>query len=371
MDFHRILETMTESILITDTQLDHPGPSIVYVNPAFERLTGWSREEIIGRTPRVLQGPETDMSIFETMRSKLSSGRVWHGKTVNYRKDGTEFVMSWSIAALVNDEGEAYQYLAVQTDVTEEFRMQRRLELARIAEQKRLIEIEEINKKLEQLLEEQTKTLDLFAKYVPASIVRRSLASPIMNIRSSERLNVALLFCDIRKFTTIAEKLDPGKVGQLLNVYYSKMDEIIARHGGDINQFVGDEIFASFGAPEPMEDPSIAAVLCAREMVNTLDEINKNLTGIVQSDIFVGIGIHYGPVVAGNLGSKDRISYSITGDTVNTAKRIESLTRGVPNGILVSEVIYDQARSVANMEALGEVQVKGRSQTFKVFRVLV
>jgi len=110
--------------------------------------------------------------------------------------------------------------------------------------------------------------------------------------------------------------------------------------------------------------------MCAREMIDALGEINSELEGVIALDIFVGIGIHYGPIVAGNLGSDDRISYSITGDTVNTAKRIESLTREIPNTILVSDVIYEEVGGAVEMESLGEVQVTGRKKTFKVYQVV-
>ena len=370
LDFHQILETMTESVLITDADLKRPGPYIVYVNPAFERMTGWRRDEVIGNSPRILQGPKTDLSIFRTMHRALRAGKPWSGQTINYKKDGAEFYMSWTISPLINELGEIYQYLAVQTDVTSEVHTQDQLAKSREKERKRREEIEEINKRLEGLLKEQKKTLDLFAKYVPESVVSQSLAAKKKDILSSEQLDAALLFCDIRKFTTIAENLEPKKVGEMLNVYYARMHQVIASHKGEINQFVGDEIFATFGAPVKIEDPCTAAVLCAKEMIESLNEINAQLDGIIELDIFVGIGIHYGTVVAGNLGSDDRISYSITGDAVNTAKRIESLTREVPNAILVSDVIYERVGDVVEMESLGEVQVKGRRKTFSVYQVL-
>lgn len=370
MDFFQILEAMTESILITDASLEKPGPYIVYVNPAFERMTGWTRDEVIGQSPRLLQGPKTDMSIFGDMREELEEGNAWRGRTINYKKDGTEFYMSWSITPLNDENGQTYQYLAVQTDVTEAVRTQQQLVRERRKEYRRLQEIEDINKRFETLLEEQRKTLDLFSKYVPEAIVSRSLAAEKAAIMESVKLDAALLFCDIRKFTTIAENLDPRQVGKMLNIYYGRMHKVIDRHGGEINQFVGDEIFATFGAPVPIDDPCTSAVMCAREMIDALSEINQELEDIIELDIFVGIGIHYGPIVAGNLGSDDRISYAITGDTVNTAKRIESLTREIPNAILVSDVIYEKAGGAVEMESLGEVQVKGMRKTFGVYQVV-
>ena len=137
------------------------------------------------------------------------------------------------------------------------------------------------------------------------------------------------------------------------------MSEVIKKHEGVINQFVGDEIFISFGAPLPIREPEISAVQCALDMINKLEEINDSLRGMISKDIYVGIGINFGSIIAGNLGSDERLSYSITGDAVNTAKRIESLTRNLPNTILISQSIYDKVKSIVNTVPLGKVNIKG------------
>ena len=97
-DTIKLLESMTQSIMITGPELDSPGPYIIYVNKAFEDMTDWGREEIIGKNPRFLQGSKTDLSIFRNLRDTISKGAVWEGSTINYKKDGTEFYMEWSIA---------------------------------------------------------------------------------------------------------------------------------------------------------------------------------------------------------------------------------------------------------------------------------
>lgn len=365
-----ILESMTESVLITTTDLDLPGPFIIYVNPAFEKMTGWKKEEIIGKNPRILQGPKTDYRIFRHMREKLQGGKIWSGKTINYKKDGSEFYMQWSIVAVKNKGRTVDQYLAVQKDVTDIVETELKLAISRQEEKKRLAEIEETNKKLNSLIEKQKKTLDLFVKYVPAPIVKKTLSKKKREINEGEQLEVALLFCDIRKFTTIAETLNPSETVQLLNVYYSKMSEVIKEYNGVINQFVGDEIFISFGAPLPISEPEISAVRCALRMIDKLKDINYSLRNLITIDIVVGIGINFGPIIAGNLGSEDRLSYSITGDAVNTAKRLESLTRDSPNSILISQSIYEKVQSIVKTEPLGEISIKGKNKKVNVFKVL-
>ncbi len=365
-----MLESMAESILITDAELNAPGPNIIYVNKAFEKMTGWDRKEIIGKSPRVLQGPDTDYTIFNDLKDTLESGGIWSGKTINYRRDGSEFYMDWSIVPIKNTMGKIHQYLAVQKDVTQMVLTENKLHESVEIDKLRLKEIEKTNKKLSKLIKRQTKTLNLFKKYVPEPVVNKALKQKDEEIRQGEKLEAALLFCDIRSFTPIAERLLPTQVVHLLNVYYSTMSEVINKHNGVINQFVGDEIFVSFGAPLPIPEPETSAVKCALEMVHKLEDISESLRSIIKENIVIGIGIHYGPIVAGNLGSDDRLSYSITGDAVNTAKRIESLTKNLPNAILISQAIYDKTRDIISTNPLDEVAIKGKNEKVKIFQVL-
>jgi PAS domain S-box-containing protein len=129
-----IIEAAAESILITTADLDHPGPSIVYVNPAFEKMTGWSSTEVLGKSPRIFQGPKTDLQIFSDLRENLFSKRPWEGQTINYRKDGSEFWMEWSIMPLMSKHGEVYQYVAIQRDVSARKEAEQHLQEAQAAE---------------------------------------------------------------------------------------------------------------------------------------------------------------------------------------------------------------------------------------------
>ena len=128
LELETALEHLTESVLITDAELDPPGPHILYANPAFEQLTGYRREEIYGHSPRLLQGRDTDPAVMEQLRRNLEAGERFEGETINYRKDGTPFTMQWSVDA-VHDAGasEPLRYVAVQRDVTEQRAMERQL----------------------------------------------------------------------------------------------------------------------------------------------------------------------------------------------------------------------------------------------------
>jgi PAS domain S-box-containing protein len=361
---------MTQSILITTPELDLPGPHIIYVNKAFEKMTGWSREEVLGKNPRFLQGPNTELSIFQNLRSILGRGDVWKGQTINYKKDGTEFYMEWSIAPVFDENRVIHALLAVQNDISENVRIKKELEKSINRELNRVDEIEQTNIKLNSLTEKQKKTLDLFIKYVPESVVKNSLSETNQGLKEGVKMDVALLFCDIRGFTLIAEKLNPSEVFRILNTYYSKMADVVKMHNGVITQFTGDEIFATFGAPIPIKDPEISSVNCAIKMIKKLVEINKDLADILPQRLTVGIGLNYGPIIAGNLGSDDRLTYAITGDAVNTAKRIESLTSNLSDAILITESIFEKTKELISAIHWGEVSVRGKKKKIMLYQVL-
>lgn len=238
------------------------------------------------------------------------------------------------------------------------------------SEKQRYKEIEDINRKLSDLTQTQQNTLSLFIKYVPEAVVKRTLRERPDSIFEGVQQDVAIIFCDIRDFTPISEKLQPDQVVCLLNTYYSRMNEVIRQHCGVINQFVGDEIFVIFGAPVPVPNCEERAVLCAVGMIEQLTVINHELHEQLGVSIRVGIGIHYGPVVTGNLGCEDKISYSVTGDTVNTANRIESLTKDQPNSILISDPIYQKTCHLIDVKAWEPVAVKGKNEKLKVYEVV-
>ena len=137
-DPERILGSMIEAVIVTDAELERPGPRIVYVNEAFEKLTGYPAEEILGRTPRLLQGPRTDPELLRSMKECLRRDLPFEGETFNYRKDGTEYLVRWYILPLRDDAEEVTHYVAVQRDVTRQFLM--RVDFQRLARAMRDLE---------------------------------------------------------------------------------------------------------------------------------------------------------------------------------------------------------------------------------------
>ena len=228
----------------------------------------------------------------------------------------------------------------------------------------------ELMAELTKKVEEQEQTLNLFMKYVPEQIIEKALKNDQKSIFEGELRNIAVLFCDIRGFTPMSEELSPKEVVSFLNDYYTIMTEIVKQYNGSVNQFVGDEIFATFGALESYPDNEINAVFCGIKMMENLNRLNEKHQKKFKKEIQMGIGINYGEVVAGNLGSEDRIRYSVTGDTVNTGKRIESITIKFPNTILVSYTIYQKIKDVINAKAWEPLFVKGKKDKIHIYEVL-
>ena len=148
------------------------------------------------------------------------------------------------------------------------------------------------------------------------------------------------------------------------------MTQAVKRHSGVVNQFVGDEVFAIFGAPISANNNEQNAVFCAIEMMEKLVLLIEQFGQVLKTPLKIGIGINSGEVVAGNMGSEDKIEYSVTGDTVNTGKRIETLTQDAPNRILISEGVFEKVKDLVEWTAWEPVMVKGKKEKLLVFEVL-
>ena len=185
---------------------------------------------------------------------------------------------------------------------------------------------------------------------------------------------VTILFSDIRSFTTISEKLPPNEVVRFLNEYLSLMTDKIFLNNGTIDKFIGDAIMTIFGAPIQGKDDSLRAIVTAFQMQDALSELNakRNLTS---SPMEMGIGIHTGDVLAGNIGSNKRLDYTVIGDNVNLCSRIESLTKYYPCKILISQNTFLEIKDIAlenNIipREVDTVLVKGKSKQIKIYEVL-
>ncbi|GAB1232970.1 adenylate/guanylate cyclase domain-containing protein [Ferrigenium sp. UT4] len=208
------------------------------------------------------------------------------------------------------------------------------------------------------------QAVQMFSRFVNPHVVQELVAHGGLS-RAGESRQVSVLFSDIRGFTTLSEKRTPEQVVELLNRYFSLQVEVIFRHGGSLDKFIGDAIMAFWGAPLDDAEHARHAVEAALEMGEVLQRFRHEL-GEADANFDVGIGIHSGPAVVGLIGSEQRREYTAIGDTVNLASRIEGLTKGVSR-ILVSRETMQACGDAFAFQSFGSFKVKGREQEVELF----
>lgn len=200
-----------------------------------------------------------------------------------------------------------------------------------------------------------------FSSYVSPQILKEIMAGRLSQELGGTRKNVCVLFSDIRNFTTYCENKPPEEVISLLNEYFSEMTLSIHKHGGTVDKFIGDGIMAFFGAPQPLECAEQNALESALDMLVSLDRLNERLAARGVAPIKIGIGLNSGEVVIGHVGSATRHEYTAVGDVVNTASRIEGLTKELQYPILCSSTVAEAVNFSGGLVDLGKHPIKGRS----------
>jgi adenylate cyclase len=217
-------------------------------------------------------------------------------------------------------------------------------------------------------LKERDKLKTTFGKYMTASVIEHLLSGKVE--LGGKSIPVTILFSDIRSFTTMSEKMDAQAVVALLNEYFTEMVSIVIREDGVVDKYIGDAIMAVFGAPVPKADDAIRAVRAAVRMREALRRFNERLREEGRPEINMGVGIHTGEVVAGNIGSESRMEYTVIGDAVNLASRLESSTKELGVNILISEATYVLAKDEVEARPMREITVKGRNKPVMTYEVV-
>jgi adenylate cyclase len=217
-------------------------------------------------------------------------------------------------------------------------------------------------------LQERDKLKTTFGKYMTEAVMEHLLAGKVQ--LGGESLTATILFSDIRSFTSISEKMDAKALVSLLNEYFTEMVDVVIREDGVVDKYIGDAIMAVFGAPVTKPDDALHAVRAAVGMREALAALNEKLAARGMPALKTGIGIHTGEVVAGNIGSEKRMEYTVIGDTVNLASRLESATKELGAPVLVSDDTYRLVKDHVRARAVKEITVKGREKPVMTYEIL-
>ena len=207
-----------------------------------------------------------------------------------------------------------------------------------------------------------------FSRYVAREVVEEVLKDPEQLQLKGERREVTVLFCDVRGFTPMSERLSPEQVVSLLNDYYTLMIELTFKHDGTLDKFLGDGVMAIFGAPIAYADHALHACRAALAMQAGIERLSSARVAAGKEPIVIGIGVNAGEVVAGTVGTEDRMEYTVIGDNVNLASRLTSNAK--PGQILISRRTLDLVQDAVEVRALGGIHVKGKDGEVEAYELV-
>lgn len=209
---------------------------------------------------------------------------------------------------------------------------------------------------------------DLFGQYVTPELA--SVAIEERGKLDGQLVTSTILFSDIRNFTGFSEELPASSLIEMLNRYFDRMAGVVVEHGGLVNKYGGDSLLAVFGTPlNPNPDHASRAVTAALQMERALAEFNREQAAAWLPEIMVGIGIARGDVIAGNVGSERKLEYTVVGDAVNVASRLQAMTKDLGRPILANAETARAAPAAATFVDVGEVEVRGRAHKIRIFAV--
>ena len=223
------------------------------------------------------------------------------------------------------------------------------------------------NHALAKKIESEAATRAQFQRLLSPNLVDQIVTGALDIKQGGNRREVTMLFADIRGFTAMSERHTPEEMVQTLNDYFEVMVDVLFRHGGTLDKYVGDEIIGLFGAPVEVPDAPLRGVRCALDMLRALDEFNRIRSSSGKEPVFIGIGLNTGPVIAGAIGSSQTLQYTVIGDAVNTAARLCGVAKS--NEVIVSQTTYAACHPYAIVEQREPVNVKGKSQALQIYNV--
>lgn len=214
------------------------------------------------------------------------------------------------------------------------------------------------------------KIKSAMGKYISEDIMK-SVVQNIDELKlGGKKANVTVLFSDIRGFTSMSERLSADEVSVILNEYFTEMEPIVTKHHGVINKFIGDAVMVIFGEPIKDDLHPVNAVKCAYEMLAKVDELQQKWLSEGKPKIEIGVGINTGEAFVGNIGSEKRMEYTVIGDTVNLASRIESYNKIYKTNLLISSSTYACVKNIVDVIKISNVTIRGKSKKMDLYEVI-
>ncbi len=324
-----ILKSLSNGIVTLGADL-----RIAKVNEAAMRNIGLPEEKLIDKEAAHIFSGGNQWIVDSLGYAAETSGADYHADTDFLRNDGSEIAVNVTIAALADIDGAPMGFMVEIEDITDEKRFRTTM-----------------------------------ARYLAKEVIDKVLHSADQPFIASAQ-EATMLFSDIRGFTSMTENLGAGETVDMLNNYFTEMVEVVLRHNGLLDKYIGDAIMAVFGAP--LSDPEDAdnAVKVAIEMLQALRKLNIVRKKEGRLPIEIGIGISTGEVVAGNVGSEKRMDYTVIGDHVNLAARLESANKFFGTSILVSETTVAQMKASWILREIDFLRVKGKNEPIRVYEPL-
>ncbi len=341
-----IFSSMTNFLITTDEK-----GSIHYFNRAVLDRLGLS-QDYIGKDLQDVFSSHIGNEVLQAIRAADEDGKERLGLQGIIRGMETEekedIDFSLNISPLRGKRGKKEGLTLLFTDQSRERRLQK--EMKTVVEERRAIK-------------------NMFSRYLSEDLVRQLTERPDLVKPGGDKKVATIFFADIRGYTTFSETKEPEYIVEVLNEYFSQAVEVIIKHKGYIDKFIGDAIMAAWGVPiNSEEEDAISGVECAVELQELINSKSRTFFTGEASHLSVGIGMHTGALVAGNLGSERRMDYSVIGDTVNVAARLEGVAQ--KGEVIITEHTREYIGNRFKLEELEPVKVKGKEKPIHIFRVL-
>jgi adenylate cyclase len=325
-----ILRTMETGVVTLD-----PEGKVAYCNGAGLKIFSGAEAYLPGQRFQEFFPQELNPQLAAGIGQALEGGGAFTAYDLQYRKGEEEALnINVHVLPLLDSKEKSLGVVIIADDITQEQRL-----------------------------------MSTLCRYVTRQVAEQILKNRDRLKLGGNRSTVSVLFSDIRNFTTISEQSAAEEVVAMLNEYFSRMLDPIFRYEGTLDKFIGDAIMVVFGAPIPFENDGERAVLAAREMRRALKKYNVDRKARGLAPIDNGIGITKGEAISGNIGSEQRMDYTVIGDTVNIASRLEGLTKTYDYKILVNEEVYLEVKDKIPCVDLGYAQVKGKGEGVHIFGI--